>query len=160
MPDNAQAQPRFSSSVRGASVWRRLGAMIYDAVLLLCVLIVASGVHLLVAIYPYELIFARTYPSLDLIPLTFFRLYLLAVIVGFYLYFWTRGGQTLGLRAWHLRVEREDGGKLDARDALRRLGWATLSLLPLGAGLLAALRDPERRAWYDRKSGTRVVQTG
>ncbi|MGB0096427.1 MAG: hypothetical protein WBP81_28300 [Solirubrobacteraceae bacterium] len=32
-----------------------------------------------------------------------------------------------------------------------------LSLLPLGLGYFAILRDPSRRAWHDRLTGTEVV---
>ena len=32
-----------------------------------------------------------------------------------------------------------------------------MSLLPLGLGFLAILRDPRRRAWYDRWTGTEVI---
>jgi uncharacterized RDD family membrane protein YckC len=54
-------------------------------------------------------------------------------------------------------VEREDGGLLTWSDSLRRLGWALLSLLALGLGFLWILVDPQRRAWHDRLSGTRIV---
>jgi len=40
---------------------------------------------------------------------------------------------------------------------LRRLAWAVVSWLPLGLGYLWILVDPQRRAWHDRLSGTRVV---
>jgi len=40
---------------------------------------------------------------------------------------------------------------------VRRLGWALVSLLPLGLGFLWILFDPEKRAWHDRLSRTRVV---
>ena len=55
------------------------------------------------------------------------------------------------------RVEREDGRSLTWGDTLRRLGWAFVSLLPAGLGFAWVLVDPERRAWHDRLSRTRVV---
>lgn len=155
-PDISQ-HPTQSPAGRGAALWRRLLAMAYDTVLLLSVLIVASGVHRLLVVYPYELIFVRTYPSFDLLPLTLFRLYLLAIVVGFFTYFWTHGGQTLGMRAWRLRLVRADGGPLAARDALRRLAWAVPSLVPAGLGLLWCLIDRDGLAWHDRQSATRPV---
>ena len=139
---------------RGAPLLLRLGAMLYDIVLLFCVLAVA--VWLL--IYPYELIAARPFPTFEPLYATLKQIYLLAILVGFYAYFWTHGGQTLGLRAWHLRVQRDDGKPLSLRDALRRFGWATLSLLPAGLGLWWSLIDREGLAWHDRKSRTRLVK--
>jgi len=127
--------------------------MVYDSVLLFAVLAVA--VWLL--IYPYELITALPFPNREPLHRTLYQLYLLAIVVGFYVYFWTHGGQTLGLRVWRLGVERADGAPLAARDALRRLGWAALGLLPAGLGLWWCLVDRDGLAWYDRRSGTRIV---
>ncbi len=138
---------------QAASLPRRLGAMVYDCALLFAVLAVA--VWLL--IYPYELILAEPFPNREPLYRTLEQIYLLAIIVGFYSYFWTHGGQTLGLRAWRLRLVREDGGPVCIRDALRRLGWATLSLLPAGLGLWWCLIDREGLAWHDRRSRTRLV---
>jgi len=52
---------------------------------------------------------------------------------------------------------REGGSALTLRDALARYGAAVLSLLPLGLGFWWALVDPDRCAWHDRLSGTRLV---
>jgi len=134
-----------------AGLLRRLGAMLYDGLLLLAVLMVATALFL-----PFtggEAVDPRRDPLLELV----YRLVLLLLIVGFFGLFWTRRGQTLGMASWRLRVEREDGRLLDWGDTLRRLGWALLSLLPLGLGFLWVLFDPERRAWHDRLSHTRVV---
>jgi uncharacterized RDD family membrane protein YckC len=61
------------------------------------------------------------------------------------------------MASWRVRVEREDGSLLDWADTLRRLAAALLSWLPLGLGFLWILVDPQRRAWHDRLSRTRVV---
>lgn len=135
------------------SLWRRLGALLYDAVLLLGLLMLA----ILVLIVPYDLLAARPYPHGDPLYRTLLQLYLLAVIGGFYVYFWTRGGQTLGMRTWRFRVLRDDGAPLSLSDALRRFAWATLSLAPVGLGLWWCLLDREGLAWHDRRSHTRPV---
>ena len=134
------------------SLLRRLGALLYDAVLLLGLLMLA----ILILIVPYDLLAARPYPHADPLFRTLLQLYLLAVIGGFFLYFWTHGGQTLGMRAWRLRVRRDDGAPLRLADAARRLAWATLSLAPAGLGLWWCLVDREGLAWHDRRSGTRL----
>ena len=135
------------------SLLRRLGALLYDGVLLLGLLMLA----ILLLIAPYDLIAARPYPHGDPLYRTLLQGYLLAVICGFYVYFWTHGGQTLGMRTWRFRVLRDDGAPLSLADALRRFAWATLSLAPAGLGLWWCLFDREGLAWHDRRSRTRPV---
>jgi uncharacterized RDD family membrane protein YckC len=134
------------------SLFRRIGALLYDSVLLLGVLMLA----VLLAVVPYGLL---TGASPDESPISGFlmQVYLLAVICGFYVFFWTHGGQTLGMRAWRFRAIRDDGANLGIGDALRRFVWATLSLLPAGLGLLWCLFDRDGLAWHDRRSGSRLV---
>lgn len=85
-----------------------------------------------------------------------FRAYLLTLVGGYFFGFWL-GGQTPGMRAWRLRIERVGGARLRGRDALLRLLAAALSWAALGVGFLSALVDREQRAWHDRLSGTRLV---
>ncbi|CAG0941831.1 hypothetical protein GPROT2_01459 [Gammaproteobacteria bacterium] len=86
-----------------------------------------------------------------------YRLFLLALVAAYFIGFWSRGGQTPGLRTWRIRVERDDGGRLlPARAALRFLA-ALLSLAALGAGYWWMLVDAQGRSWHDRLSGTRVM---
>lgn len=134
-----------------ATLPRRLGALLYDGMLLLAVLMVATALFL--PLTGGEAIDPQADPLLELL----YRLTLVLLIVGFNGLFWTRRGQTLGMQSWRLRVEREDGRLLTWADTLRRLAWAVLSLAPLGLGYLWIAFDPERRAWHDRLSGTRVV---
>ena len=134
-----------------AALPRRLGALLYDGMLLLAVLMVATALFL--PLTGGEAIDPQADPLLELL----YRLTLVLLIVGFNGLFWTRRGQTLGMQSWRLRVEREDGRLLTWADTLRRLAWAVLSLAPLGLGYLWIAIDPERRAWHDRLSGTRVV---
>lgn len=135
-----------------AGLLRRIGAMIYDALLLAAVLMLVTG--LLLFLTGGEAIRHATHPLL----LWVHRAVLVAATVGFFGLFWTRGGQTLGMAAWRVRVEREDGRLLTWRDTVLRLGAALLSWLPAGLGYLWVLFDPQRRAWHDRLTHTRVVR--
>lgn len=134
-----------------AGLPRRLGALLYDGLLLLAVLMVATALFLLLT--GGEAVDPDRTPLLEFV----YRMLLLLLIVGFFGVFWTRRGQTLGMASWRLRVEREDGRLLGWGDTVRRLGWAIVSLAPLGLGFAWILVDPERRAWHDRLSRTRVV---
>jgi hypothetical protein len=77
----------------------------------------------------------------------------------FYGWFWTHGGQTLGMRTWRLRLVRADGGPITWHITAIRFGSALLALAPLGLGLWWALFDKDKRAWHDRLSGTRLIVT-
>jgi uncharacterized RDD family membrane protein YckC len=130
---------------------RRLAAVLYDSLLLLALLMVATALFL-----PFtggEAIDPRRNPVIEWV----YRAVLLLMTIGFFGIFWTKRGQTLGMASWRLRVEREDGGTLGWGDTVRRLAAALLSWLPLGLGWLWILVDPEHRAWHDRLSRTRVV---
>jgi uncharacterized RDD family membrane protein YckC len=127
---------------------RRLGAMFYDGLLLLALLMMLS--------YPYVWLTGGAKPGL--LVKTLYQLYLLAICFFYYTGFWVRGGQTLGLRTWRLKLVRNDGGLITWSIALKRFAFAWLSLLCLGLGFLWVLYDRDKLAWHDRLSGTKLIQ--
>jgi uncharacterized RDD family membrane protein YckC len=135
-----------------AGLLRRLGALLYDSLLLAAVLMLATGLMLLAT--GGEAIRSDTHPILEWV----YRLMLVALTVGFFGLFWTRSGQTLGMAAWRIKVVREDGHLPGWRDTALRIGAALLSWLPAGLGYFWMLVDREQRTWHDRLSRTKVVQ--
>lgn len=71
---------------------------------------------------------------------------------------WQRGGQTLGMRAWRLRVVSRDGAPLPATLLWKRYLVGTASLLAAGAGFWWASIDRDHLTWHDRAAGTRLVR--
>ena len=71
---------------------------------------------------------------------------------------WRRGGQTLGMRPWRLRVTAADGGTPSLRALWLRYAVGTASLLLAGLGFWWAWLDRNRLTWHDRASGTRMVR--
>lgn len=71
--------------------------------------------------------------------------------------FWALAGQTPGMRFLSIRLEHHGSREITFGCALRRVFAVILSLLPLGLGYFAILRDPRRRAWADRMTGTEVI---
>ncbi|MES9956609.1 MAG: RDD family protein [Sedimenticola sp.] len=134
-----------------AGLLRRLGALLYDSLLIGGLLMLAS---IIITVPTEMLLGAETSAKVSKTLLAW--LWLL-IPLFFFTWFWSRGGQTLGMRAWRLRVVCEDGTALDGKKALIRALCAVLSWLPLGLGFLWSLFDPENRAWHDRLSGTRLV---
>jgi uncharacterized RDD family membrane protein YckC len=121
--------------------------MAYDTLLLFALLMMLS--------YPYVWLTGGARPGLFV--KTLYQLYLLAICFLFYSGFWVRGGQTLGMRTWRIKLVRQDGGPVTWTDALKRFVSALLSLLCLGLGFLWVLYDRDKLAWHDRWSGTRLV---
>lgn len=72
---------------------------------------------------------------------------------------WRRGGQTLGMRPWRIRVTSADGAAPSRGVLWRRFAVGTLSLFALGAGFWWAFFDRDRLTWHDRVAGTRMVRT-
>jgi uncharacterized RDD family membrane protein YckC len=71
---------------------------------------------------------------------------------------WRRGGQTLGMRPWLLRLTTRDGAMPSWSQLWTRYAVATLSLLLGGLGFWWAWFDRERLTWHDRLSGTRLAR--
>jgi uncharacterized RDD family membrane protein YckC len=83
----------------------------------------------------------------------------LALSAAYFVASWARGGQTIGMRAWRLRVTRVDGARVNAARALLRFAVALISLAAFGAGFWWALFDAQGRTWHDMAVGTRVLRT-
>jgi uncharacterized RDD family membrane protein YckC len=141
-----QPAPTASSSTP-AGFARRLGAMAYDLLLLIAILMVASAPFVVAAGSTSGSGWKRFV----------FQLYLLAIIFVYYGWFWVRSGQTLGMLTWKLRVVATDGSAITWRHALKRFAAAGLSLACLGFGFFWIIADRRRLAWHDRLSSTRVV---
>jgi uncharacterized RDD family membrane protein YckC len=71
---------------------------------------------------------------------------------------WRRGGRTLGMRPWRLRVVAADGGPAQVTALVRRYAVGTLSLLLGGLGFWWAWVDRDRLTWHDRSSNTRLLR--
>ena len=159
-----------------AGVLRRLAAALYDALLLLALAVLVTLLSLALnggAAITRAAVGHWEYADVAL---------LLAVVTAYYGSAWTRSGETLGMKAWRIRVEGRDGARLLWRGALIRLACAApLYLLALGGVLAFAVRLGGRPllaacclplaasyAWllaggrgtlHDRWSRTRVVRT-
>ena len=134
-----------------AGLLRRLCALLYDGVVLIGLCLVAT-----VSFLPLtggDAVTGLDTPRLE----PRYQAALLAVMGAYSVYSWTHGGQTIGMRAWRLRVERDDGSPIDGQRALLRFAAATVSFLAVGLGLVWACFDPQRRTWHDLWTHTRVV---
>lgn len=85
------------------------------------------------------------------------QLYLVLSTFGFFGWFWTHGGQTLGMRAWRMKLLDDNGNPVTWRQAALRFAAACVSAGALGLGYLWVLFDRDNRSWHGRMSGTRLV---
>jgi len=135
-----------------AGFGRRAAALLYDSVLLAALLVVfTSGAVLLNHRVAVERETAGAWVYL-------YRAGLMGVVAGYYLLNWTRSGQTLGMRAWHLRAVTESGKPIGWKAAALRFGLGVLAWTPAALGVLWLYADRDHLALHDRLSKTRVVR--
>ena len=77
---------------------------------------------------------------------------------GYYMYFWTKSGQTIGKQVLKIKVVTTDGQLLDYQKAAIRVVGYWVSSLALGLGFLWVLWDPQQQGWHDKIAGTYVVK--
>jgi len=97
-----------------AGLLRRLGALTYDCLLLFAILFVGT-----LALLPMTRGEGITPASSGLGTYLAYRGYLSLLALGYFGLAWTRGGQTLGMMAWRIRLRASDGRALDWPSA----GW-------------------------------------
>lgn len=138
-------------SGRSAGFWRRLAALVYDAVLVAALWMAYTGAALLLShgrallsegvgfwVYPY-------------------RLGLVLVLAAYCILNWMRSGQTLGMRAWHLQAADANGRRLRLQQAALRFVLSLAAWTPAALGVLWLYLDRDHLALHDRLSRTRVV---
>lgn len=130
-----------------ASLTRRLAAMLYDAFLIAALLMAVAVPPVLLNGGPM-----RDGSTLGDIKNALFFIYLSGWVFLFYGWFWTHGGQTLGMSAWKIRVIAENGRPVTWRQAFIRLISACL-----GLANLASLFNRRRQGWHETLSGTKTV---
>ena len=139
-----------------ASLWRRLASLLYD-MFLVAALWIALGFLVQLAFGPdtNQLVDGQvqTDPVVDTI-----NLILMAGSAGvFYIGFWRRTGQTLGMIAWRIRVLSTDDTPLTLRQGLIRFVLAWPAFWLLGLGYLWKFIDPHGDALHERLSGSKTV---
>ncbi|WP_417707378.1 RDD family protein [Rheinheimera aquimaris] len=141
-----------------AGLLRRLAALMYDWLILAALWMAAMGLAMAVValLNTLGLISMAGYTDhADYIAQhkIWFQLYSLLVFAWFYLYFWCKGGQTLGMRAWRLLLVQQNGQPVTLRQALLR---AATALFGIG-NLWLWLRFGKGLALQDQLSNTQVV---
>ncbi|MHB1215651.1 MAG: RDD family protein [Thiobacillus sp.] len=140
MQDNAIAHPP-------APFLARIASMIYELLLVLAVLFVAS--------LPFLYLVGNAQTGWRHIA---FQAYVIGVLFAYFSTFWLRSGQTLAMKTWRIRLVGRDGGPITFKQALLRFCLALPGILLAGAGVWWALFDRDRQFLHDRFAGTRLVR--
>jgi len=138
---------------------KRLFAILYDLFLLISLLLIVGGIISTLAINYFNNGHAitDTHPAhtpYQIILLSNF--FLLSFL--FFGWFWTHGGQTLGMRTWRIQLISESGGAISWKIAFVRFLAGLLSIMCFGLGFLWSLADAEKRTWHDILSHTRLIK--
>ncbi len=143
---------QYAELSRPAALSWRLLAMLYDAIPIAGLWFAVAAVGLLVR---------QGMPVTPNSPAAMAEFgAMLLVTFGYLGLSWRRGGQTLGMRAWRVRlVDHEAASVIGWSQLALRYLVAMLSLLVFGLGFAWSLFDRERRTWHDLASGTRLLRT-
>lgn len=133
------------SDIKIASPMKRLGAFVYDMMLVIALWMVTGFIA--VALNDGEAVTGAGFQSF-----IFILTYL------FLAFFWTRSGQTLGMLAWRLRVQSNEGYRISFMQSLTRYLVGTISLLFFGIGFIWMFINPQKRSWHDIASACQVVE--
>ncbi len=137
------------SEEQPAGLLRRLAIILYDALLLVAVLFLATT----------PLVFVNHGEAVDYSDpwiAVAAQAYFVGVAYLYFGWFWTQG-QTLGMRAWRTHLVDREGRSPTWLRALARFLLSIVSWLPAGLGFWWSLYHPQRAGWHDIGSGTRLV---
>jgi uncharacterized RDD family membrane protein YckC len=151
MKENATPSTQTSTFREGphyASLRHRLVSLFYESLLLAALLLVAG--------FAYVPVFGSIHGPFQK---AVFQLYLLGVMLVYFVMFWKRGGQTLAMKTWHIRLTSAEGGPLSTPLCILRFALALVGLLCAGLGFLWAMVDRDRQFLHDRIAGTRLIRT-
>jgi uncharacterized RDD family membrane protein YckC len=125
---------------------RRLACMMYEAMLLFAVGFAATSLFF----YASGGLGASGYGR------TLLQLFLITVFAAYFLWCWLRGGQTLAMKTWKIRLVAPGHDRIPPLTALLRFALAVI-VVPTGIALGWALFDRDRQFLHDRIAGTRLV---
>jgi len=128
---------------------RILGAVIYDVIIVFAIIFIAAQWFPLV---PEPL---KDKPALIL----FKQAYILGISFVYFAYSWQRGGQTIGMKSWKIKILQNDNSQkpVSWSQSARRFLVAIISWLVCGLGFIWILFSAQHRSWHDQASSTRLV---
>jgi uncharacterized RDD family membrane protein YckC len=121
-------------------------AFVYDLFILAALSMALAAIYTLLA---GEAFHERT------LALTLFQLNWVAMVSSYYLISWRRAGQTIGMRAWRIKVVSFTNASLTWSDCWKRLGAGMVNFLLINLGWLGYLL-PAGKSLTDHLSHTQI----
>ena len=137
----------IAGALRAPALGRRLASGVYELLMLAALAMIAT--------FPFLAVFGDSTHGWRRHLL---QGWVLAVAGVYFAWFWTRGGQTLPMKTWRIRLVRADGAPVGVWRAVHRYVVATLGFFALGLGFWWALFDRDRQFLHDRLAGTVLVE--
>lgn len=146
-PNNAEAKP--------AALWKRLFATIYDVMILVALSLLYGALVTLISTVVLGNSAENYRPNASGL---FVQIGWVISVLGFYCFFWLRVGQTVAMKAWRLKLVTNSGHPLDLSTCALRgvLGFASFACF--GLGYFWQIFDPQKLAFHDRLTKTKVIQ--
>lgn len=117
-------------------------------------LLVLSAVLLISLLFPHALIGAFTHRIAT--PMVLWG-HLFFVLLVYFVWFWSHGGQTLAMKTWRIRLLTVAGQPVRPARALFRYVLCWPSLAFGGIGIVWAVFDRNGQFLHDRLAGTQLV---
>jgi uncharacterized RDD family membrane protein YckC len=127
------------------SLFRRFAIIIYDYLLIIAVCIAYGIIYIAIG----KLVFNM---EADRPSGLFYQVGWLLTVVGFYSYFWMKGGETTGMRAWHVKITDLDGNSPSLSKCIIRIFTSPFGWLLF----FTALFDKNKQCLHDRISQTQL----
>ena len=124
------------------SIWRRIASIIYDALLVLAILIVMS--------IPF---FNFNVEENNFLKISM-QVYFYFIIQYFFVWFWVNNEGTLGMKTWKIKISCDNGEKISYKKAIIRFNIAIPSILFFGFGFLISLFRKDKKCLHDIISKT------
>ena len=139
-------QKRTTLQLARPGIVRRLFSMLYEMLLLLATLFLAAYIFI-----------AITHNAQSATTKVIFQGYLVLVMATYFLWFWCKGGQTLAMKTWRLRLVSARGDSVTFAQCALRFIAAFIGIGLGGVGILWALIDRDRQFLHDRIAGTKII---
>lgn len=123
-------------------LFRRTAAFLYDCLLLIALFFIITAISI-------------AFNDGQAIQHFMFKLVLLVVAFIFFDWFWRHGGQTLGMRAWRIKLQSNNSASLSLKQSAIRF---STGLLLFGFTLAYMLISKDAAALHDTLSDTIIVR--
>ena len=147
MRKTSSRQTNFEPGANAVPFWRRMAAFVYDGFIIFSLLMLATTIALFInqgdSLLPHR---------------SLFLLYLIIMTGLLLTWCWHRGGQTVGMLAWKIKIVDNHDQLITWKRALLRYILSLASFIFCGVGFIWCLIDKEHQSLHDRLARTKLIK--